>query len=181
MACTVRFSINIPCKERRWSIQRSLLIVIGRSPKCSNRPLPITYRSGYYGSIARIMGTPLKTANPEIRVLGADSRPGHAFPQILPFLADKPVQCTIAMVKDDWCHRCKISLDDMPCFSRRFSCRHTPHYHHMSTTAAAEVGLWKFAEGTNFANAHAGFDIYDCMNVDRWHQLLNGLLKDYTW
>jgi len=43
------------------------------------------------------------------------------------------------------------------------------------------MGQWKFADCLNFANAHAGCNIYSCMNVDRLHQLLKGLYKDPTW
>jgi hypothetical protein len=51
----------------------------------------------------------------------------------------------------------------------------------LSTTAAEEVGLWKFADCPNFADAHSGSNIYSCMHVDRLHQLLKGLCKYHTW
>jgi len=69
----------------------------------------------------------------------------------------------------------------MPSFARRPRRRHPQRYLHLSTTAAEEVGLWKFADCPNFADAHAGCNIYSCMNVDRLHQLLKGLFKDHTW
>jgi hypothetical protein len=47
--------------------------------------------------------------------------------------------------------------------------------------AAEEIGLWKISNCPNFADAHAGCSIYSCMNVDWFHQLLNGLFKDHTW
>jgi len=69
----------------------------------------------------------------------------------------------------------------MPSFAHRPRRRHPQWYLHLSTTAAEEVGLWKFADCPNFADAHAGCNIYSCMNVDWLHQLLKGLSKDHTW
>jgi len=46
--------------------------------------------------------------------------------------------------------------------------------------AAQEVWLWKFADSTNIADAHADRNIYSCMNVDRLHQLLQGIFKDHS-
>jgi len=51
----------------------------------------------------------------------------------------------------------------------------------LSTTAAEEVGLGKFADCSNFADAPAGCNIYSCMKVDWLHQLLKGLFKAHTW
>jgi len=47
-------------------------------------------------------------------------------------------------------------------------------------------GCWEgegvaFANIPKFANAHAGYNIYRLMNVDRLHQLLECLFKEYTW
>jgi hypothetical protein len=43
------------------------------------------------------------------------------------------------------------------------------------------VGLWKFENCRNFADALAGCNIYASMNIDQLHQLLKGILKDHTW
>jgi len=48
-------------------------------------------------------------------------------------------------------------------------------------TAPVQMELWKFADCPNFADAHAGCYIYNCMNVDRLHQLLKRLFKYHTW
>jgi hypothetical protein len=69
----------------------------------------------------------------------------------------------------------------MPGFAHRPSRRHPQRYLHLQTTAAEEVALWKFADCAHFADAHAGCNIYSCMNVDWLHQLLKGLCKDHTW
>jgi hypothetical protein len=69
----------------------------------------------------------------------------------------------------------------MPGFTRRPRRRYPQRYRHLSTKAAMEVGLWKFADFPNFADAHADCDIYSCMNVDLLHLLLKGLFKDHTW
>jgi hypothetical protein len=45
---------------------------------------------------------------------------------------------------------------------------------------ADKVGLWKFADYLNFANAHADIHLYSCMNVDWLHQLLKGMFQDHT-
>jgi len=47
--------------------------------------------------------------------------------------------------------------------------------------AAEEVGLWKFADCLNFADAHADSNIHSCMNINWLHQLLKGLFQDHTW
>jgi len=47
--------------------------------------------------------------------------------------------------------------------------------------AAAEVGQLKFADWPNISDAHAGCNIYSCLSIDQWHQLLMGLCKDHTW
>jgi len=47
--------------------------------------------------------------------------------------------------------------------------------------AAEEVGLWKFADCPNFTNALVGCNINSCMDVDRLHQLLKGMVKYHTW
>jgi hypothetical protein len=51
----------------------------------------------------------------------------------------------------------------------------------LSTTALDEVGLWKFADCPNFADAHTGCNIDSSINVYWLHQPLNGLFKDHTW
>jgi hypothetical protein len=69
----------------------------------------------------------------------------------------------------------------MPGFARWPRRHHPQRYLHLSTTAAEELGLSKFADCPNFADAHAGCNIYSCMNVDWLHQLPKGLFKDHTW
>jgi hypothetical protein len=69
----------------------------------------------------------------------------------------------------------------MPGFACRPKRRHPQRYLHLSTKAAEEVGLRKFADCPYFADAHAGCNIYSCLNVDRLHQLLKSLFKDHTW
>jgi hypothetical protein len=51
----------------------------------------------------------------------------------------------------------------------------------LSITADEEVGLWKFTDGPNFADAYAGCNIYSCINIDRLQQLLKSLLDDHRW
>ncbi|KAF8241226.1 hypothetical protein K440DRAFT_574364, partial [Wilcoxina mikolae CBS 423.85] len=80
-----------------------------------------------------------------------------------------------------WCPRCEIDPDDMPGFNRRPRRRHPQRYEDMSVEAANDVGLWKFENCPNFADAHAGCNIYASMNVDRLHQFLKGVFKDHTW
>jgi hypothetical protein len=73
------------------------------------------------------------------------------------------------MVKNGLCPRCKICLDDMPGFTRRPMHRHPQRYVYVSKMAAEELGLGKFADCANFADAHASCNIYSCMNVDWLH------------
>jgi len=123
----------------------------------------------------------VKMAKCGLAVLCADGRTRQAFPRIASFLADYPVQCTITMVRSGWCPWCEIFSDDMPAFACKSWRSHLQWYIHLSTTAAEEVGLWKDADCPNFADAHAGWNIYSCWNVDRLHHLLKGLFKDHIW
>ncbi|KAF8247199.1 hypothetical protein K440DRAFT_551742 [Wilcoxina mikolae CBS 423.85] len=89
-----------------------------------------------------------------IKVLCADGHTRHAYSRIASFLADYPEQYNITGVKYGWCPRLE---------------------------AANDVGLWKFENCPNLADAHADCNIYTSMNVDRLHQLLKGVFKDHTW
>jgi len=109
-----------------------------------------------------------------IAVQCADGCIHPAFPRIASFLADYPEQCTIPKVINGWCPRCEIWLDDMPSFASSPRRRHPQVYLHLSTTAAEEVGLWKFADHPNFTDAHAGSNIYSWMNFDWLQRLLEG-------
>ena len=177
----VYLSIGSLSKAKRQSVKTNRLILIGLLPKCPNRPKTHTKRFAYHESIAAILRALEEPANSGLTGLCADGRTHHAIPRIASFLADYPEQCTITMVKNGWCPRCEICPDDMPGFARRPRRCHPQRYLHLSTTAAEEVVLWKFANCPNFADAHAGCNIYSCMNVDRLHQLLKGLFKDHTW
>jgi hypothetical protein len=174
-------SIGNLSKVKRQSVKTNRLILIGLLPKCPNGPKSHTNRFAYHESIATILRALEEPANSGVAVLCADGRTRHAFPQIPSFLADYPEQCTITMVQNGWWPQCEICPDDMPGFACRPRRHHPQRYFHLSTKAAEEVGLWKFADCPNFANAHAGFNIYSCMNVDWLHQLLKGLFKDHTW
>jgi len=177
----VYLSIGNLSKAKRRSVKMNRLILIGLLPKCPHGPKTHTNRFAYPESIATILRTLEEPAKSRLGVLCADGRTRHAFPRIASFLADYPEQCTIRMVRNGWCPRCEICPDDMPGFALRPRRHHPQRYLHLSTKAAEEVGLWKFADCPNFADAPAGCNIYSCMNVDRLHQLLKGLLKDHTW
>jgi len=140
-----------------------------------------TNRFACHEAIATILRTLKEPAKSGIAILCADSCTCHAFPWIASFLADYLEHCTLTMVKNGWCPRWKICWDTMPGFPCKSRHRHPQWYLHWSTKAAEEVGLWKIANCQNFADAHAGCNIYCLMNVDWLHQLLKGLFKDHTW
>jgi hypothetical protein len=181
MAWPVYLSIGNLSKGQRPSVKTKGLILIGLLPKCSNRPKTHTNWFAYHESIATILGALEEPAKSGLAVQRADDRTRHAFPQIASFLVDYPEQYTMSMVKNAWCPRCKICPDDMPGFTCRPRLHHPQWCLHLATTAAEEVGLWKFANCPNFANTHAGCNIYSCMNVVRLHQLRKGLFKDHAW
>jgi len=156
------------------------LILIGLLPKCPNGPKTHTNRFGYHEFIATILRALEEPAKSGLVVLCADGRTRHSFPRIVSFLADYPEQCTITMLKNGLRPRCEICPDDMPGFTRRPRGRHPQQYLYLSKTAAEEVGLWKFADCPNFADVHAGCNIYSGMNVDWLHQILKGLFQDHT-
>jgi len=174
-------SIGNLSKAKGQSVKTNWLILISLLPKCPNWPKAHTNRFAYHESIATLSHARDELMKSGIAVQCADSRTRHAFPWIASFLADNPEQCTITMVKISWCRRCEICPDDMPGFACRPRRHHPQQYLHLSTTAAEEVWLWEFADCPNFADAHAGCNIYSCMNVDRLHQLLKGLFEDHTW
>jgi len=116
-----------------------------------------------------------------LAVLCADGHTSDAFPRIASFLADYPAQCTITMVKSGWCPQCEIYPDDQPGLASRPRRCHPQWFLYLSTMAAEAVWLWKFACCPHLPDAHAGCNIYSCMNVDWLHQLLKGLFKDHTW
>jgi hypothetical protein len=66
-----------------------------------------------------------------------------------------------------------------------FNCRprrhHPQQYEDMSLEAANNLGLWKFENCPNLANAHVGCNIHARMNVDRLHLPFKGIFNDYTW
>lgn len=111
-----------------------------------------------------------KPAKSGVVTLSADSRAHHTFPQFALFLADYPEQCMIPTLNHRCCHQCEICLGDMPSFAHRIR-RHNPkQYVLLSTTAVEEVGLRNFADLPNFAEGHAGFNKYCCMNIVWLHQ-----------
>jgi len=177
----VYLSIGNLSKAKRRSVKMNGLILISHSPKCPNVPNTHTNRFPYYKSIPTLLCALEEPAMSRFTVLCADGRTHHPFPRIVSLRADYPEQCTITILQYDWCPWGEICQDNMPGFARRPRCHHPQRYLHLSTMAAEEVGLWKFADCPNFANAHAGCNIYVCMNVDRLHQLLKGLFKDHTW
>ena len=166
---------------KRQSVQTQGFVLIGLLPKCPIGPKTRTNRFAYHESTAKILGALEEPAKRELAVVCADGHTCHAFPQIASFLADYPEQCTLTIVRNSWCPRCEICPDDMPGFAGIPTRHLLQWYLHLSTTAAAEVGLWKFADCPNFADAHAGCNIYSCMNVDHLHQLLKGLFIDPNW
>jgi hypothetical protein len=159
-AWPVYLSIDNLSKANRRSVKTNGLILIGLLPKCPNRPNTHTNRFAYHESIATLLRALKEPANSGLAVLCADGRTCHACPRSASFLADYPEQCTITMVRNGWCPRCEICPNDMPSFARRPRRHHPQRYLHLSTTAAEEVGLWKFADCLNFGDAHAGCDIY---------------------
>jgi hypothetical protein len=167
-------------KAKRWSDKANVLLLIGLWPNCPNGPLTHTNSLAYHVSIATILRALEDPATSGLAVLCADGCAGHVLPRIATFLADHTEQCTMTTVKNEWCPQCEICPDDMPCFTCRPRCRHPQRYLHLSTTAADEVGLCKLAECPNFTNAHAGCNIYGCLNVGQLHQLLKGVFKDHT-
>jgi hypothetical protein len=162
------------------SVKTNGLILIALLPKCPNGPKTHTNRFAYREFVAIILHAREELAKSRFAVLCAPGPNRHAFPQIASFLADYPVQRTITIVKHSWRPRCEICPDDMPGFARMPRRCHPELYIHLSTTAAEEVGLWKFADCPNFANAHAGCNIFSCRNVDWLHQLLKCLFQDHT-
>jgi hypothetical protein len=181
MGWPVYLSIGNHTKAKRRLVKLNGLIIISLVPKCPNGPKAHTNTFTYHESIATILIALEEPAKRGIAVQHADGCTCHAFPRITSFLADYKEQCTRTMVKNGWCPRCEIHPDDMPNFARRPRHHHLQCYLHLSTTAVEEVGLWKFADCPNFANAHSGSNIYSCMNVDRLHQLLKGLCKYHAW
>ncbi|KAF8245054.1 hypothetical protein K440DRAFT_556748 [Wilcoxina mikolae CBS 423.85] len=170
-AWPVYLSIRNLFKAKRRSVKSNGLILIGLLPRyCLSRI--------YGNKILRPLEEPAKSG---IKVLSADSRTRHVYLRIASLLADYPEQCNIAGVKYSWCPRCEIDPDDMSGFNRRPRQRYPQRYKNMSVEAANDVGLWKFENCPNFANAHAGCNINTSMNVDRLDQLLKDVFKDHTW
>jgi len=111
----------------------------------------------------------------------ADSSTHHAFCWIASILPDKPEQCTSTTVKNSRCPRCEICPDEKPGTAHSPRLCHPQQYFDLAAMAAEEMGLWKFADCPHFTDAHAGCNIYSCMNIAWLHQLLKGLFKDHTW
>jgi len=181
MARPVYHSIGSLTKKTRRSDKTNGFILISRLSQCPHGPKHHTNWFAYHESVATILRALEKLANRGIAVQCADGRTRHAFPWIASFCADYPEQCTIFIVKHGWCPRCEIYQDNMPGLAHGPRHHHPQWYLHLSTMAAKEVGLWKFADCPNFANAHACCNLHSCMNVDWLHQLPNGLFKDHTW
>jgi len=179
-AWPVHLTIGNLSKATRWSNRTNGLILIGLLLNSPNEPTTLTNRFAYHKSIATRLRALDEPAKSGLAVLCADGDTRHAFLRIESFLAHYLEQFTITVVKNGWCPRSEICLDDIPSFAHRPRRRHLQWYLHLSTTAAEEVWLWKFADYPNFADAHVGCNIYSCMNVDRLHQLLKALFKDHT-
>jgi hypothetical protein len=106
-------------KVNRRSFKKKGLILLGLLPKCTNRSNTHNNRCTHHESIGAILHPleePAKSASVVMRV---DSCTGYAFPRIASFLAEFPEQCSLTMVKNGWCPRCEICLNDMPRFAHR--------------------------------------------------------------
>jgi len=177
----VHLSVGNRSMAKRRSVKTNRLILILHLPNCPNGPKRHTNSLAKHDPIETILHARQKPAKRRFAVLWADGCTRHASPRIASFLADHPDKWTITMVENGWCPRCEIRPDDMPSFARRPWRCHSQRYLNLSSMAAEEVGLWKFANCPNFADAHAGCDTYSCMNVDRLHQPLMDLFKNHTW
>ncbi|KAF8245029.1 hypothetical protein K440DRAFT_506001, partial [Wilcoxina mikolae CBS 423.85] len=84
------------------------LILIGLLPRCPNGPKTHTIKIAYQESTVTMLRPLEEPAKSGIKVLCADSRTCHVYPQIASFLADYPEQCNKTGVKYGWGPHCEI-------------------------------------------------------------------------
>ncbi|KAF8248601.1 hypothetical protein K440DRAFT_546982, partial [Wilcoxina mikolae CBS 423.85] len=111
-AWPVYLSIGNLSKAKRRSVKSNGLILIGLLPRCPNGPKTHTINIAYQESMATMLRPLEEPAKSGMKVLCADGRTRHAYPQIASFLADYPEQCNITGIKYGWGPRCEIDPDD---------------------------------------------------------------------
>ncbi|KAF8253253.1 hypothetical protein K440DRAFT_508232, partial [Wilcoxina mikolae CBS 423.85] len=107
----VYLSIGNLSKAKRQSVKSNGLILIRLLPRCPNGPKTHTIKIAYQESMATMLRPLEEPAKGGIKVLCADGRTRHAYPQIASFLADYPEQCNMTGVKYGWCPHCEIDPD----------------------------------------------------------------------
>ncbi|KAF8241588.1 hypothetical protein K440DRAFT_510262, partial [Wilcoxina mikolae CBS 423.85] len=100
-------------KAKRRSFNWNGLILIGHLPRCPNGPKNHNLQIAYKESMVTILRPLEEPAKSRIKVLCADSRTCHAYPQIASLLTDYSEQCNMPGIKYCWCLRCKIDPEDM--------------------------------------------------------------------
>jgi len=155
-----------------------LYLLLNRNIEADQPPTRI--QSAIINLFQRYLHTLDDPAKSVIAVLCADSRTWCTFPRIVWFLANRPEQYAMNMVKKFWYTRSETCLDEMPSITCKPKHCHLQQYLHLSTMGAKEVGLCKFADGSNFTNAHPGGNTYSCITVNRLHLRLMGLFEYHT-
>ncbi|KAF8241189.1 hypothetical protein K440DRAFT_507321, partial [Wilcoxina mikolae CBS 423.85] len=110
-AWPVYLSIGNLSKAKRRSVKLNGLILSGLLPRYPNGPKTHTIKIAFQESTVTMLRPLEEPAKCGIKVLCAEGRTCHAYPQIASFPADYPEQCNVTLVKYGWCPRCETDPD----------------------------------------------------------------------